>query len=91
LHPIQSTHCRTDRLKGPCYLSGDDHGLQIRARKQNTDIGKYSSVNRTIKLLNQLPAEIIATFLCKSHIFGKRLRKVIVREEKEWSLLQTSL
>jgi len=48
-------------------------------------------VNRTIKLLNQLPAEIIATFLCKSHIFGKRLRKVIVREEKEWSLLQTSL
>ena len=52
-------------------------------RKQNTDIGKYSSVNRTIELLNQLRAEVIATFLCKSHIFGKRVRKVIISEEKQ--------
>ena len=28
-----------DRLKGPCYLSRDDHGGKIRARKQRTDIG----------------------------------------------------
>ena len=59
--------CIGDRLKGPCYLSRDDHGRKIMARKQNTDIGKYSSVNRTIKLVNQLPAEVIATFFCKSH------------------------
>jgi len=39
-----------DRLKGPCYLSRDDHDGKIRARKQRTDIGKYSFVNRTIKL-----------------------------------------
>jgi hypothetical protein len=39
-----------DKLRGPCYLSGDDHDRKIGARKQRTDIGKYSSVNRTIKL-----------------------------------------
>jgi hypothetical protein len=39
-----------DRLNGPCYLSRDDHDGKIRARKQRTDIGNYSFVNRTIKL-----------------------------------------
>ena len=29
-----------DRLKGPCYLSRDDHDGKIRGRKQRTDIGK---------------------------------------------------
>jgi len=37
-------------LRGQCYLSGDDHDPKIRARKQRTNIGKYSSANRTIKL-----------------------------------------
>ena len=69
--------CIGDRLKGPCYLSRDDHSRKIRARKQNTNIGKYCSVNWTIKVLNQLPAEVIATFLCKAHIFRKKFRKVI--------------
>jgi len=36
-----------DRLNGLCYLSRDDHDLEIRARKQRTDIGKYSFFNRT--------------------------------------------
>jgi len=74
--------CKGDRLKGPCYLSRDDHGRKIMARKQNTYIGKYYSINRTIKLWNRLPAEVIATYLCKSHIFRKRVRKVIISEEK---------
>jgi len=39
-----------DRLKGPYYLSRDDHDCEIRARKQRTDIGKYSFVNRSIRL-----------------------------------------
>jgi len=69
--------CIWDRLKGPCYLSRDNRGCKIRARKQNTDIGKYCSVNWTIKLWNQLPAEVIATFLCKTHIFRKRVRNVM--------------
>ena len=68
------------RLKGPCYLSRNDHNHKIRARKQRTGIGKYSPVNRTIKLWNQLPAEALAIFPCKSHIFRKRVRKVIISE-----------
>jgi hypothetical protein len=36
-----------DRLEGPCYQSRDDHDRKIRARKQRTDIGKHSFVNRT--------------------------------------------
>jgi hypothetical protein len=73
---------RLYRLKGPCYLSRDDHDRKIRARKQRTDIGRYSFVNRTIKLWNQLPTETLATFPCKSHIFRKRVRKVITSEVK---------
>jgi len=71
-----------NRLQGPCYLSRDDHDQKIKARKQRTHIGKYSFVNRTIKLWNQLPAEALATFSCRSHIFKKRVRKVIIREVK---------
>jgi hypothetical protein len=51
-----------DRLKGSCYLSRDDGIRKIRANKQRTNIGKYSFVNRTIELRNQLPAEALATF-----------------------------
>jgi hypothetical protein len=70
------------RLKGPYYLSRDDHDRKIRAKKQRIHIGKYSFVNWTIKLWNQLPAEEVATFPCNSHIFRKSVRKVIISEEK---------
>jgi hypothetical protein len=43
-----------DRLRTPCYLSRIDHDRKIRSRKQKTDIVKYSFVNRTIQLRNQL-------------------------------------
>jgi hypothetical protein len=46
------------------------------------NMGKYSFVNRTVKLRNQLPAEAQATFPYKSHILRKRVRKVTTREEK---------
>jgi hypothetical protein len=49
-----------DRLKGPCYLSRDDHDHKISDRKRRTDIGKYSFVNMTAKLRNQLPAGALA-------------------------------
>jgi hypothetical protein len=38
-----------DRLKRPHYLSRVDHNHKIRSRRQRTDIGKYSFVNRTIE------------------------------------------
>jgi len=72
-----------DRLNGPYDLSKDDHECNIWARIQRTDISKYSFVNSTIKMGSQLPAELLKTFSCNSHIFRKRVRKVIIREEKE--------
>jgi hypothetical protein len=38
-----------DRVLKPCYLSREDHNKKIRTRKQRTDVGKHSFVNRTIK------------------------------------------
>jgi hypothetical protein len=71
-----------ERLQGPCYLSRDDHDRKIRSRKQRTHIGKYSFVNRTIKLWNNQPAEALGTFPCKPHIFRKRVRKLNISEVK---------
>jgi hypothetical protein len=53
------------------------HYRPIRSRKQRTDIGKYSSVNRTIQLWNQLPEDALGTLSCKPSSFRKRVRKVI--------------
>ena len=67
-----------DRLQWPHYLSRVDHERKIRGRRQRTDIGKYSFVNRTIQHWNQLPAEVIGTLPCKPITFKKRVRKVII-------------
>jgi hypothetical protein len=66
-----------DRLLKPCYQSRDDHNRKIRTRKQRTDVGKYSFVNRTIKNWNQLPADLLASFRCKLSTFRKRVKKVV--------------
>jgi hypothetical protein len=52
-----------NRLEKPCYLSRVDHDRNTRSRKQKTDIGKYSFVNRTFQVWNQLPADILETLL----------------------------
>jgi len=66
-----------DRLQRPHYLSRVDHERKIRSRRQRTDKGKYSFVNRTIQHWNQLPAELLGTIPCKPITFTKRVRKVI--------------
>jgi hypothetical protein len=71
-----------ERLQEPCYLSRIDHDQKIRTRKQKADSGKYSFVNRTIKLWNNLPAEALVTFPSKPHIFRKRVRKLYISETK---------
>jgi hypothetical protein len=71
-----------DRLHGPYYQTRDDQDQKIRVRKQIIDIEKYSIVNRTIKLWNQLPAEALATFPWRSHNFKKGVRKIIMSEVK---------
>jgi len=48
-----------DRLQRPHYLSRVDHERKIRSRRRRMDMGKYSFVNRTIQLWNQLPAEVL--------------------------------
>ncbi|PNF38203.1 hypothetical protein B7P43_G13462 [Cryptotermes secundus] len=65
------------RLETPCYLSRGDHGKKIRSRKQRTDIVKYSFVNRTIQLWNQLPADALGILSCKPSNFRQRVRKLL--------------
>jgi hypothetical protein len=50
-----------DRLQQPHYLSRVDHERKIGSRRQRTDIGKYSFVNRNIQDWNKLPAEVLGT------------------------------
>jgi hypothetical protein len=68
------------KATGTCHLSRDHHDRKIRSRKQRTDIGKYSFVNRTVKLWNNLPAEALEAFPCKPHIFRKRVRELNISE-----------
>ena len=65
-----------DRLQAPSHLSRIDHYWKIKARKQKTDIGKYSFVNRSITDWNKLPKGAIGTSNGKTYIFKTRLRKV---------------
>jgi len=67
-----------DRLQRPLYLSRVDHERKIRSRRQRTDIGKYSYVNKTIQHWNQLSAEVLGILPCKPITFKKRVRKVII-------------
>jgi hypothetical protein len=64
-----------DRLQRPCYLSRDDHDKKIRSRKQRTYIGKYSFVNRTIQIWNQLPAVLLGRPPVNQVVLGKGLGK----------------
>jgi hypothetical protein len=69
------------------YLSRIDHEWKNRNRRQRMDIGKYSFVNRTNRLWNRLPAEILGTVPCKPSAFRKRVRRVITVvnwRENEW-------
>jgi hypothetical protein len=66
-----------DRLQRPHYLSRVDHERKIRSRRQRTDVGKYSFVNRTIQDWNELPAEVLVTLPCKPNTLKKRVTKVI--------------
>jgi len=62
----------SDSLRRPYYLKRVDHVRKFRDKKQRTDIGKYSFVNRTIKNWNQLPEEALGAFCCKPKFFRKR-------------------
>ena len=65
-----------DGLQRPNYLSRVDHDWKIRNRRQRTNFGKYSFVNRTIQLWNKLSVNAVGTFPSKPSTFWKRVRKV---------------
>jgi hypothetical protein len=69
-----------DRLLRPYYLSGEDHNWKIRTRKQRTDIGQYSFINRTIINWNQLPTDLLASFPCMLNTFRKKVKKVVTNK-----------
>jgi hypothetical protein len=50
---------------------------KLGAESKMTDIGIYSFTDRTIQLWNQLPADALRTFSCKTSNFRIRVRKVI--------------
>jgi hypothetical protein len=78
-----------DSLLKPSCLSRDDHGRKIRSRKQGTDVGKYSSVNKTINDWNRLPAGVLASFPCKLNTFRKRVREAVTsNSESEWKQMK---
>jgi hypothetical protein len=47
------------------------------------NIGKRSFVSRTIKLWNNLPVGVLATFSCGLHSFKQRARDIILKEVKD--------
>jgi hypothetical protein len=61
----------------PYYLSSVDLDWKIRNRRQRTDVGIYSCVNRTIRLWNKLPMNALGYFPIEIITFRKRVRKVI--------------
>jgi len=67
---------KEDRLLKPRYLGRNNHDQKIRTRKQRTDVGKYSFVNRTIKSWNQLAAGLPNQLAS----FRKRVKTVITRK-----------
>ena len=75
---VRERHAPGDGLS--CYLSKDDHNRKIRTRKQRTNVGKYSFVNRIIKSWNQLLATLLESFPCKLNMFGKRLKNVVTNK-----------
>jgi len=66
-----------NRLLKPCYLSRGGHNRKIKTRKQRTDVGVFSFINRAIKGWNQLPASLLVSFPCKLNTFGKRVKHVV--------------
>jgi len=66
-----------DRLQRSIYINRFDYEWKIRNRRQRTEIGKRSFVNRTILLLNRLRAENLWSLRCEKIAFRNRVRKVI--------------
>jgi hypothetical protein len=72
-----------DRPERSYYRSSVHHDWKIRNRRQRTDIGKYSFVNRVIQLWNKLPVNALGTFYSKPSTFREMVWKVISEGNKK--------
>ncbi|KAJ4426821.1 hypothetical protein ANN_26620 [Periplaneta americana] len=50
---------KKNRLQPPNYSSRNDHSYKLRERRQRTDTGKFSFLNRTIRDWNALPVDLL--------------------------------
>ena len=69
--------------KGHYNLSRVDHDWKMRNRRQRTQIGKYSFVNRTNQLWNKLPMNALGSFPFKPTTFRKRVT-IMISEVNLW-------
>jgi hypothetical protein len=56
-------------------LNGTDHSRKTECRRQKTDIGKYSFVNRTVDDWNRLAAEVLQHLPCNSSVFKTKVKE----------------
>jgi hypothetical protein len=55
---LSSKRTRENGFGRLSYLNRVNLDRKVTSRKQRTDFGKYSCVNRTIQFWNQLPADV---------------------------------
>ena len=74
-----------ENYKEQVIRSKGDNSCKIRVRKQRTDVGKNSFVNRTTEPWNQLTTDVLEIVPYKTHSFREKVRKVILSECAEVS------
>ncbi|KAJ4435325.1 hypothetical protein ANN_17935 [Periplaneta americana] len=68
-----------NRLQPPNYSSRNDHSYKLRERRQRTDTGKFSFLNRTIRDWNALPADLLKALPTTKNAFKNRLKDLTNR------------
>ncbi|KAJ4451749.1 hypothetical protein ANN_03220, partial [Periplaneta americana] len=68
-----------NRLQPPNYSSRNDHSYKLRERRQRTDTGKFSFLNRTIRDWNALPADLLNALPTTKNVFKNRLKDLTNR------------
>ncbi|KAJ4435402.1 hypothetical protein ANN_18017 [Periplaneta americana] len=68
-----------NRLQPPNYSSRNDHSYKLRERRQRTDTGKFSFLNRTIRDWNALPAGLLKALPTTKNEFKNRLKDLTNR------------
>ena len=66
-----------NRLLKQCYLIMEDHSPEIRTRKERTDVGKYSFLNRIIKYWKKLTGDLLSSFPFKLNPFRQRVKNIV--------------